>query len=78
MRVNVPPDGCEGYDMNNIGVVPPLHLCMFETKVAVASALCAHTIAWHSSQTSGNQSPLVAPLQLPAHQTLLAITILAS
>jgi hypothetical protein len=45
MRVNVAPDGCEGCDMNSIGVVPPLHLCLFETEVAVASALCAHTVA---------------------------------
>jgi hypothetical protein len=78
MRVNVAPDGCEGCNMNSIGAVPPLHLCLFETKVAVASALCAHTVAWHSSQASGNKSPLLAPLQLPAHQTLLATTILAS
>jgi hypothetical protein len=67
MRVNVAPDGCEGCDMNNIGVVPPLHLCLFEIEVAVASTLCAHTVAWHSSQASGNQSPLLAPLQLMAN-----------
>jgi len=78
MRVNVAPDGCEGCDMNSIGAMPPLHLCMFETEVAIASTLCAHTVAWHSSQAFGNQLPLLAPLQLLAHQTLLAMTILAS
>lgn len=78
MQVNVAPDGCEGCDMNSRGAVPPLHLCLIETEVAVASALCAHTAAWHSSQASGNQSPLPGPLQLPARQTLLATTISAS
>ncbi len=52
--MNVALDGCEGCDMNSIGDVPPLHLCLFETKVVVGSILCAHIVTWHSSQTSGN------------------------